>query len=157
MIYKSLILTSIKVLIRAPESNASFLGFVSAFSILRYFVSSTPTGVQQNSNGSSSSPNDDDGLPLSPIPPSWHSYLSTPLYSLSDLPSLSLRSHVAHVPASDNVLKAMVTFCTEGVRSLAVVAESDPSPASEPRPLTLSSTISVTDIGRVRSIILLPS
>jgi len=138
-----------RVLIRAPESSSSFLGCTSAFSLLRYFLSSTPTVTLHKTNGP---PSNDDALPLSPIPPSWHTYLSTPLHSLSDLPSLSLHGHVAHVSASSSVLDAMRSLSLEGVRSVAVVSEDSSSNGpggSEVGHLTLLSTVGVTDIGKL--------
>ncbi|KLO19339.1 hypothetical protein SCHPADRAFT_71299 [Schizopora paradoxa] len=140
-----------RVLIRAPaSSSSSFLGYTSAFSLLRYFLSSTPTVTLHRTNGP---PSDEDALPLSPIPPSWHTYLSTPLHSLSDLPSLSLHGHVAHISASSSVLDAMRALSLEGVRSVAVVSEDvssgGPGGGSEAGHLTLLSTVSVTDIGKL--------
>jgi len=139
-----------RVLIRAPASSSSFLGCTSAFSLLRYFLSSTPTVTLQNTTNGP--PSREDALPLSPIPPSWHTYLSTPLHSLSDLPSLSLHGHVAHISASSSVLDAMRTLSLEGVRSVAVVSAENSaagSETSEAGPLSLLSTISVTDIGKI--------
>ena len=74
--------------------------------------------------------------------PSFQNYLSNPIQSLS-LPSLKLNDAVVSTTASKTILDAMKLMSEEGVSSIAIVEDSSG---------TLLSAVSVTDIGKVRSL-----
>jgi predicted transcriptional regulator len=77
--------------------------------------------------------------------PSFKKYLANPIQSLS-LPSLNLNAAVISASSSASVLDAMKLMSQEGVSSIAVVDEYSNN---------LLSAVSVTDIGKVCSTVLI--